>query len=110
MVSSFFSALSLIMQKIAHKRAEKTKGNAFKSCLWISGMALFIVANVSNMAVLPYADMVLFCTIGCMTLIFNSLLSYKLLNESFTRYDLVAVLLIMTGTSLVVLQTHKQEV
>mmetsp|Transcript_18401 Transcript_18401/g.13249 ORF Transcript_18401/g.13249 Transcript_18401/m.13249 type:complete len:108 (-) Transcript_18401:331-654(-) len=107
MVSSFFSALSLIMQKIAHKRAEKTKTNPQASFLWISGFALFVVANVSNMAVLPYADMVLFCTVGCMTLFFSTILSANLLKETFTRYDLLALILIMTGTSLVVLQTHK---
>lgn len=72
----------------------------------MSGFLVLLSGNLINLAVLPYADLVMFSTLSCLVLIFNAILSNYILKELFTRYDFVAVLLITTGSILVVMQTH----
>lgn len=54
----FLSAMSYILQKKAHLATEKTDEPAWKSCNWISGLILVIVAGVINVGAAPFADLV----------------------------------------------------
>lgn len=51
---------------------------------------------------LSYADMITLSSTSSLTLVFNSLLSSKMLGEVFTRYDLISIMLIGIGASLCV--------
>jgi hypothetical protein len=51
---------------------------------------------------LSYADLITLSSTSSLTLLFNSILSYKLLGEAFTRKDLYSLLLIGLGASLCV--------
>lgn len=60
---------------------------------------------------LPFADLVLLSQSASIGIIFSTFLSIKYLGEKFIiKYDLVAIALICTGSSLTILQSNKEEV
>ena len=61
--------------------------------------------------VLPYADLVLLSSNSAMALLYNLFFATCLLKETFHwQYDLSAIVLIIMGVSLTILQSNKQEV
>ena len=59
------------------------------------------------MAVLPYADVTLLSTICSFGILFTALLSICLLGETFVwKYDLIATLLVITGSVTTVVQMN----
>lgn len=91
------TAISLIMQKMAHKQTENTNQSTVKNGYWIAGFALLITSSVINLITLPFIDMVILSTLCSVTLMFNSILSIMMLNEKFTKYDFVSFVLISAG-------------
>jgi hypothetical protein len=51
---------------------------------------------------LSWADMITISSTSSLNLVFNSILSCKLLGETFTRYDLLSMLLIGLGSAVCV--------
>jgi hypothetical protein len=59
------------------------------------------------LAVLPYADVTLLTTICAFGILFTTLLSICLLGETFVwKYDLVATLLVITGSVTTIMQMN----
>lgn len=60
--------------------------------------------------VLPYADLVLFTISSSLAVVFGVFLAIVILNEKFVRrYDLTAMILILIGAGLIVLQSNFSE-
>ena len=62
------------------------------------------VGSIINVAVLPYCELVVLSTVGVLGILINNALSVIFLGEKMIwRYDLPAILLILTGCLTVVL-------
>jgi len=62
-------------------------------------------------AVLPFADMILLTSSTASALVIASILSIKILGETFNcKYDFTAMLFISLGCGLMILQTNTQAV
>ena len=72
----------------------------------------FLSSCLTNLmtVVLPYADLVLFTISSSLAVVFGVFLAIVMLNEKFVcRYDLTAMILILIGSGLIVLQSNFSE-
>mmetsp|Transcript_104639 Transcript_104639/g.144768 ORF Transcript_104639/g.144768 Transcript_104639/m.144768 type:complete len:86 (+) Transcript_104639:232-489(+) len=72
-------------------------------------MVLLLFSMITLVAVLPFADLILFTTVGAITIVCNAIFSAYFLKEPFTKYDVFAVTLILAGTTSIVMQSHISE-
>jgi hypothetical protein len=71
---------------------------------------LFSLLNNFIIVVLPYADLVLFTISSSLAVVFGVFLAIVMLNEKFVcRYDMTAMILILIGSGLIVLQSNFSE-
>jgi hypothetical protein len=71
---------------------------------------LFTLLNNLIIVVLPYADLVLFTISSSLAVVFGVFLAIVMLNEKFVcRYDMTAMILILIGSGLIVLQSNFSE-
>jgi len=64
----------------------------------LSGFFCIIFGTVSNVVAIRYGNLLLLASSSALTMIFNTILSVYILHENFTRWDLVAILLICLGS------------
>lgn len=56
-----------------------------------------------NVGSLAFGDLITLSSTSSLTMVFNCVLSVKMLNEVFSRYDLISIVLIGIGASLCVI-------
>jgi len=64
---------------------------------WLTGFSCIIAASVVNIFAIGYGSLVLLASMSAVTILFNSILSVYILNETFTKWDALATLLIFIG-------------
>jgi hypothetical protein len=70
----------------------------YKQKFWLIGISSSAIGGIFNILSTAYGDVVILASSGALTLMFNGIFSYLLLNESFSlRYDTVSTLLILTS-------------
>mmetsp|Transcript_34162 Transcript_34162/g.24681 ORF Transcript_34162/g.24681 Transcript_34162/m.24681 type:complete len:176 (+) Transcript_34162:19-546(+) len=105
------NALSFAFMKKAHKQIEKNPNKSvYLNICWLSGLFVLIVGNLLSVATLPYIGVVLLSTMSAMTILFNAITSIKLNGEQFTRLDLLAFILICSGTILCISHSNMEQV
>ena len=66
--------------------------------------------GIFNILSTAYGDVVILASSGALTLMFNGIFSYLLLNESFSfRYDTVSTLLILTSQVLCIIYSKNED-
>jgi len=90
----FLSALSLILMKLSIERNNKGICNK----LWMTGFSSLILGTVANILALGFGNLLLLASSSSLTLIFNSILSVKILHEAFSVWDGIAICLICSGS------------
>ena len=74
---------------------------------WIIGLLFSFGAAIGHCAVLPFADLVLLSTNCAWAVIFSQVLAITILKEKFVmRYDLPALVLIITGCLTIVFNAN----
>ena len=77
---------------------------------WICGFILLLLGGLIQLAVLPYADLVLVSTNSISAIAYNTLLSIKCLGEKFVcKYDLPAFALMGAGAITIVMLASTTE-
>ena len=62
------------------------------------GFACIIFGTLCNVLAIRFGDLLLLASSSALTLIFNTVLSVYILHESFTKWDVIAIILICTGS------------
>lgn len=70
--------------------------------MWWVGTLLNVASELLNLAALGYAPATLVTPLGCLTVVFNAIVSSLLLNEPFFRRDLLGFCLIIGGVVCIV--------
>ena len=94
-VGSFVSTLAFILMKKAHNLGGTT--SVVLQPLWIRGMACLVVGSVFNVSGLAVGDQVLVSATSSFSIIFNTILSVKFLEEPIVKSDYVAIGLMILG-------------
>mmetsp|Transcript_15392 Transcript_15392/g.19448 ORF Transcript_15392/g.19448 Transcript_15392/m.19448 type:complete len:91 (-) Transcript_15392:929-1201(-) len=84
-------------------------GKTYCSWRWALGF-IFIVMNVlCHSLIVPFCDLTLLACNAATAIIVNMLLSVNVLGEKFIwQYDLIAMLLIATGSVTIVMNAHTE--
>ena len=99
------------MHKVENTGLNGTKKKiGFFTWQWMSGFALLLLGTIINTVVLPFCDLVVLSTIGALGILMNNALSVIFLREKMVwRYDLPAILLILSGTITIILMSDYSE-
>jgi len=102
----FFNALSLIMMKVALEKAQREGRdkipNPYLLKEWIIGLGALIIGTLANVFAIGYGNLLLLASSSAVTIIFSTVLSVKILKETFSKYDVIAIAFIMVGSGLCV--------
>ena len=74
------------------------KPNPCFSKMWIGGFICLLLGTSFNILAVGYGNLILMASFSAVTIVFNQLLSIKLLNENFSRYDFLALIFISAGS------------
>jgi hypothetical protein len=66
--------------------------------MWIGGFICLLLGTSFNILAVGYGNLILMASFSAVTIVFNQLLSIKLLNENFSRYDFLALIFISAGS------------
>jgi hypothetical protein len=113
LVATLLQQYGYLLQKKTHLKNENTRmsGYYLLDPQWVSGLALVFVAATVHAAVLPFADLVLLSTHCCWALVFCQVLSRIVLKEKLmVRYDMPAMVLLMSGCMIIVFNCNFEEV
>lgn len=82
--------------------------SGFCSSRWIVfGLGGVIIGGIGHLGVLPFADVTLLTTVCSFGILFTTMLSICLLGETFVwKYDLVATMLVIIGSTLTIIQMN----
>lgn len=101
MCGCFCSACGYTLQKLAHRRAAASSSASYwRYWQFIAGMGMLIIGSIFAVAVFGLAGQAELAPMGAVTLIFNELLAWRVLRESFTRVDALSVALMGMGTTI----------
>ena len=109
----YFSALLgqiafVIMKKSQIQTENQPQNCSFFQLKWLAGYLLLIMSSALMVLILPFCDLVLMSSSSAAAIMFGVILSVFWLNETFVwRYDMTAVLVIILGSVLTVLQSNK---
>ena len=95
--SCFLNALSLILMKYSMEKSDKRNYSVLNRW-WLTGFFCLILATLANVMALRYGTLVVLASASALTILFNSILSVKILGERLTKWDIVAMILIMGGS------------
>lgn len=102
--------LSYIVMKFAHIDADKRQKSAFLSCKWLLGVVCLIGGSVIHIVVMPFCPLVLLASNSATAIVMSAALSVWFLDEKIVwGYDLVAFLLISSGTTAMVVLSKENE-
>lgn len=106
--STLICQVSLLLMKVAHNDAEKTKHSAFFSVKWFTGLVLLLTGCTFHVMMLPFCSLVLLSTNCAFAIVISAFLSVYFLGERIVwRYDVGAFLLIAAGTCIICLLSQE---
>ena len=114
-IGKLFGILSYIYMKIAnHKVEEAAKEgktyNVYCSITWGIGFLFVIIGSILNLVALPFCGLILFSTTVGIGIVFNNIAAILFLKEKIIwKYDLPAFILIVGGSSAIVLLSAEEE-
>ncbi|KAH6601795.1 hypothetical protein BASA61_001761 [Batrachochytrium salamandrivorans] len=77
-------------------------GSLVRNPAWMLGMLVFIIGNLLNFVALQFAAQSLVAPLGSISLVVNVIIAPLLNNEKWTYKDVIGVVLIVGGSSMVV--------
>ena len=115
--------VGFMTQKLAIRDAEKKErgkavegvddvnaGGQYLRCKWVFGFALVITCAVVQSAMLPFIDLTLVACNCATAILANLVLSVWILGEPFVwQYDVTAILLIVSGTLTIAIQSNTEQ-
>ena len=114
-LATFLTQLSLILMKQSHHNVEDQDNTeedskpkkGFCTKTWLLGLACLTVGSFLHIAVLPWLDLILASVNSASAIVFSLLLAHLMLKEKFViRYDLTCFLLVVTGTTIILLLSN----
>jgi len=109
----FLNALSLMLMKYSMENTKSAKqnqvynsnnpgspkrsGGSLCNFWWLVGLICIIIATACTIISIRYGNLLLISSSSAFTMIFNTILSVTILHESFTRWDVLAIILITLG-------------
>ena len=101
--------------KIANHKAEEAakegkQYNVYCSITWGIGFLFVIIGSILNLVALPFCGLILFSTTVGIGIVFNNIAAILFLKEKIIwKYDLPAFILIVGGSSAIVLLSAEEE-
>lgn len=82
----------------AEPEAKNQQQHSIMNKYWISGFVCVIFGTIANILAIRFGDLLLLASSSALTMIFNTILSVYILGESFTKWDVIAIFLICSGS------------
>jgi uncharacterized membrane protein len=101
----FFSALALILMKLAHNRNIKLKVRGIlKSILcdifWVTGLLNLLMGSFFNIVAIGYGNVMMLACMSGLSIIFNTILAVTMLREKLFLRRLVGIFFVILGSVL----------
>ncbi|CAK9032064.1 unnamed protein product [Durusdinium trenchii] len=100
--ANFLTALGITIQKSAHVQS---KDAYYARPLWIFGVVSMIIGALLNMPALAFVPQTVVSILGSLTIVFNACLAKLLLHERLYLAQVMVMMLLIAGASLVVMET-----
>ena len=85
-------------QSQAEPHPKDSQKHSILNKYWISGFICVIFGTIANILAIRFGDLLLLASSSALTMIFNTILSVYILGESFTKWDVIAIFLICSGS------------
>ena len=107
----FCHAVAYIMMKTAHIRREKRRGSYSLCCdgLWCAAFGILWIATGVDVWAMAWGNETLIACTMATTNLFNTVLSIVFLKESWSKVDLIAILLICISSTCFLLIIHDDD-
>jgi len=80
------------------KTSHERQNPSFCNLIWISGLVICGLGNVLNGISLQIGNVMLMAASSALTLVFNQIVAIFFLKEKLTRFDILALFLITSGS------------
>ncbi|KAJ3362786.1 hypothetical protein GGF32_005589 [Allomyces javanicus] len=98
--------LGLNLQKLSFRRAavipEPARPPPYRQPIWVAGFTVWILANLASFVALSFAAQSLIAALGAVSLVANAVAAPVINKEPFGKLDALAIVLISTGTVVIV--------
>ncbi|KNE72038.1 hypothetical protein AMAG_15981 [Allomyces macrogynus ATCC 38327] len=98
--------LGLNLQKLSFRRAaaipEPVRPPPYRQPIWVVGFTVWILANLASFVALSFAAQSLIAALGAVSLVANAVAAPVINKEPFGKLDALAIVLISTGTVVIV--------
>ncbi|KNE61052.1 hypothetical protein AMAG_06807 [Allomyces macrogynus ATCC 38327] len=98
--------LGLNLQKLSFRRAaaipEPARPPPYRQPIWVFGFTVWILANLASFVALSFAAQSLIAALGAVSLVANAVAAPLINKEPFGKLDALAIVLISTGTVVIV--------
>ncbi|KAI9164513.1 hypothetical protein H9P43_008372 [Blastocladiella emersonii ATCC 22665] len=105
--------LGLNIQKFGFRKnailPEEEQLPAYKLPLWVFGFCIWIIGNLANFVALSFAAQSLIASLGAVSLVSNAVAAPLINGEPFGVFDLISIVFIAGGTTVVVLFSNHDE-
>ena len=101
----FFSALALILMKLAHNRNIKLKEKGISKSLlcnifWIAGFLNLLLGCFFNIMAIAYGNVMMLACMSGLSIIFNTILAVTLLDEKLLVRRVIGMAFVIVGSVL----------
>ena len=110
-------SIGFIFQKIAHNKllqynkiSNTKKTGYIESKIWLLGISLFVLGSIVNSISLRFIPQSVLLPLSSIILLFNTVLSVLILQESFNILTILAILIILISATLITLFGPKNDV
>ena len=106
-----FTNLGLTLQKLSFVRIDALnlpphKRPTFLQPLWVVGFTVFLVGQVAGMVAMGFSSQSVVATLGSFSLVTNAVFAPLVLGEQLTWMLVVSIVVIMSGSAIVVLSSN----
>ncbi len=107
-----FTNLGLTLQKLSFSRIDALdvpahkKPHSFLQPLWLLGFTLFLVGQAAGMVAMGFSSQSVVATLGSFSLVTNAVFAPLILGEQLTWMLVVSIVVIMSGSAIVVLSSN----
>ena len=112
-VSTLLINSSFTLQKMGHRQVEHLKDSRrahTMSGIWWWGFIMMMLGVAIHIIAVPYADLTLLAANSPLAIFANMFLSIYFFNEKWVwMYDMTALVLILTGCTVIVLLSNKTQ-
>ena len=103
--------LGLTIQKLSFIRNDASEiheqRSAMRQPLWITGLTVFLTGQILNLIAFGYTGQALAATLGSFSLVTNGFFAPLLLGEELTRTIVISIIVIVSGSILVVFSSSR---